>query len=214
MRKLGKEKGITLIALVVTIVVLLILAGITITFVLGENGIINMAQRAADATNNAIGKEQESLGDITNQLQNYLNGGSNEGNGGGDEEIEEPPVPEEPAEEFSRAYGNVDVVFVNKANKLIDANAVPTPTLGEGMVPVKWNETNKAWYVCRTTDSWYNYTENAKQWANIMLRDGLVVEGVTNSATATIEEMAGKKIKKDCCPQPGIQGLFQHAVWD
>ena len=59
----------------VTIVVLLILAGITITFVLGENGIINMAQRAADATNKAIGKEQNDLADITNQLQNYLNGG-------------------------------------------------------------------------------------------------------------------------------------------
>ena len=34
------EKGITLIALVVTIVVLLILAGISINLVLGENGII------------------------------------------------------------------------------------------------------------------------------------------------------------------------------
>ena len=42
----------------VTIVVLLILAGITITFVLGENGIINMAQRAADATNRAMEKKQ------------------------------------------------------------------------------------------------------------------------------------------------------------
>ena len=53
------SQGITLIALVVTIVVLLILAGITITFVLGENGIINMAQRAADATNNAMQKSKE-----------------------------------------------------------------------------------------------------------------------------------------------------------
>ena len=158
--KMSRASGITLIALVVTIVVLLILAGITITFVLGENGIINMAQRAADATNNAMEKEQESLGDITNQMQNYLNGGSGEGNGGGDEEIEEPPVPEEPAAEFSRAYGNVDVVFVNKANKLIDANEVPTPTLGEGMVPVKWNEQDSSWYVCQSTDSsWYSYTK-------------------------------------------------------
>ena len=73
------SQGITLIALVVTIVVLLILAGITITFVLGENGIINMAQRAADATNNAMQKEQEDLGDITNQLQNYLNGNGSSG---------------------------------------------------------------------------------------------------------------------------------------
>ena len=80
LKQISKEQGITLIALVVTIVVLLILAGITITFVLGENGIINMAQRAADATNNAMQKEQEDLADITNQMQNYLNG--NGGSGG------------------------------------------------------------------------------------------------------------------------------------
>ena len=41
-----KETGITLLALVVTIIVLLILAGITISLVLGENGIINRAQNA------------------------------------------------------------------------------------------------------------------------------------------------------------------------
>ena len=54
----------------VTIVVLLILAGITITFVLGENGIINMAQRAADATNKAVGKEQNDSAHITKQMTN------------------------------------------------------------------------------------------------------------------------------------------------
>ena len=49
----NKSEGITLIALVVTIVVLLILAGITLTFVMGEDGIINMAKQAAIATENA-----------------------------------------------------------------------------------------------------------------------------------------------------------------
>ena len=162
-----------------------------------------MAQKAASETNKSMEKEQGDLGNTANQIQNYVNGGSSgetgdgsdEGNDGGDEEIEEPPVPEEPATEFSRAYGNVDVVFVNKANKLIDANAVPTPTLGEGMVPVKWNETDSSWYVCQSTDSsWYSYTKENKKWANVMLRDGLVVEGVTNAETATITEMVGKKV--------------------
>ena len=46
-----KEAGITLIALVVTIVVLLILAGITITFVLSDGGIFSQAQKAGTATN-------------------------------------------------------------------------------------------------------------------------------------------------------------------
>lgn len=38
------SKGITLVALVVTIVVLLILAGVSINLVLGENGLITQAQ--------------------------------------------------------------------------------------------------------------------------------------------------------------------------
>ena len=45
MKKFKKQvKGITLIALVVTIIVLLILAGISINFVFGENGLIGRAQ--------------------------------------------------------------------------------------------------------------------------------------------------------------------------
>lgn len=40
------ERGITLIALVVTIVVLLILAGVTITYALGDNGIFGIAKKA------------------------------------------------------------------------------------------------------------------------------------------------------------------------
>ena len=44
------EKGITLVALVVTIVVLIILAGITLTLVLGQNGIVNKAKEARDKT--------------------------------------------------------------------------------------------------------------------------------------------------------------------
>ena len=47
-----EEKGITLVALVVTIVVLLILAGVSISLVLGNNGIINRAQQARNATLN------------------------------------------------------------------------------------------------------------------------------------------------------------------
>ena len=47
---LKKEKGITLIALVVTIVVLLILAGVSISMLTGENGIIKQAQDAKEET--------------------------------------------------------------------------------------------------------------------------------------------------------------------
>ncbi len=44
------QKGITLIALVITIIVLLILAGVSIAMLLGENGILTQARRADQAT--------------------------------------------------------------------------------------------------------------------------------------------------------------------
>ena len=47
---LKKQKGITLIALVVTIVVLLILAGVTISLLLDENGIIAKSKDARTET--------------------------------------------------------------------------------------------------------------------------------------------------------------------
>ena len=52
--KVAKEKkGITLIALVITIIVLLILAGISISMLTGQNGILNRAQEAKEQTQNA-----------------------------------------------------------------------------------------------------------------------------------------------------------------
>ena len=88
------ERGITLIALVVTIVVLIILAGISISMLTGENGIITRAQESKIQTE--IGKEKEYItlsvsairgdkiakgdtSEITNgELQNEINNYTNE----------------------------------------------------------------------------------------------------------------------------------------
>ena len=47
------QKGITLIALVITIIVLLILAGVSIAMLTGQNGILNQANKAKNDTNSA-----------------------------------------------------------------------------------------------------------------------------------------------------------------
>lgn len=63
---LGKTKGqggITLVALVVTIVVLLILAGITIALVFAQNGVVGKAQEAARESNK---------GTIADNIQGYI----------------------------------------------------------------------------------------------------------------------------------------------
>ena len=60
--------GITLIALIITIIVLLILAGVTLNMVMGENGIIKKAQLAKSKTEEAQNKEMEEL----SNLENYV----------------------------------------------------------------------------------------------------------------------------------------------
>ena len=53
MNRNRQEKGITLIALVITIIVLLILAGISIAMLTGENGILTKADNAKEGTKRA-----------------------------------------------------------------------------------------------------------------------------------------------------------------
>ena len=60
-KKFNKNKGITLIALVVTIIVLLILAGISISMLTGQNGILNRAAEAKEKNNAAQEEEQIKL---------------------------------------------------------------------------------------------------------------------------------------------------------
>ena len=59
--KLQKEKGITLIALIVTIIILIILAGISISTLTGDNGIIDQAHTAKEDTEIASWEEQIDL---------------------------------------------------------------------------------------------------------------------------------------------------------
>ena len=62
MEKLKKYKGITLIALVISIIVLLILAGVTINIALGENGLFNQTKLAIEKYKDAQNKEEQELG--------------------------------------------------------------------------------------------------------------------------------------------------------
>ena len=72
--KFGESKAVTLIALVITIIVLLILAGVAIAMLTGENGIISKAMQAKIRTEEA--KETEETG--LNEIENYINGKSAE----------------------------------------------------------------------------------------------------------------------------------------
>ena len=70
MRKiLKKENGITLVALVVTIIVLIILAGVSINLILGDNGIITIAKRSKENIELAKIEEEKELNELYMQLE-------------------------------------------------------------------------------------------------------------------------------------------------
>ena len=69
--RLKKNKGMTLISLVVTIIILIILAAVTIRLVLGDNGIINKAQTAADETTKEAATEAMNFKITSAQIETY-----------------------------------------------------------------------------------------------------------------------------------------------
>lgn len=75
MRK--SSKGITLIALIITIIILLILAGVTIAQ-LTESGLFDKAKQAEQESENAQIKEEITLGDYENKIVEYVNGSNRE----------------------------------------------------------------------------------------------------------------------------------------
>ena len=68
-----KERGITLIALVVTIIILLILAGVTLNIALSDNGLFSKAKKAADDYNQKSIEEELQILYAEKQMENYEN---------------------------------------------------------------------------------------------------------------------------------------------
>ena len=69
--RMNGNKGITLIALVITIIVLLILAGVTIAALSGDNGILTRAKDAKEKTAQVQQDEEKTLSNMENILENY-----------------------------------------------------------------------------------------------------------------------------------------------
>lgn len=63
------QKGITLVALVVTIIVLIILAGVSIALVLGDNGIVSKAKKGANDYKTAANLEDRQLTNASKYME-------------------------------------------------------------------------------------------------------------------------------------------------
>ena len=134
---LRRNKGITLIALVVTIIVLLILAGISIAMLTGQNGILNRAAEAKEKTGVAQEDESQKLQgyeDTINQYAPSSNGGSTGGGSeggnpaGGSLPTETGTTPYLPNSTFSKKEGDLATGLVIKDNNDNEYVWVEVPT--------------------------------------------------------------------------------------
>ena len=183
-KNFDRNKGITLIALVITIIVLLILAGISIMTLTGDNGILKRATEAQEKTEGATAQEKvelETIGSfdtIGNLNLDLLKSNIQKAGGSIDGDGFPAIVTMDGYKFFVSSSGEVELIGktteVGDTNLLGKANA---PKLSDGMIPIKWNGSN--WVICSKDDpEWYDYidqtsgTDGTSKWANIMLSDG------------------------------------------
>ena len=117
-----KNKGITLVALVVTIVVLLILAGVSINLVLGNNGIIAKAKEAETKSAEASQNDLKGMNGLVSEMEGAL-AGNGSGNGGAGGSGTDTKVPAEATKEtapyfpdntFTKKEGTIETGLVIK----------------------------------------------------------------------------------------------------
>lgn len=184
----GSNRGITLVALVVTIVVLLILAGITLNYVFGDNGLINRANDAKIATEIADIKEQIQTDILSEQA----------GNQGSISDSSLKTILEKygtinydtdgtKIKSITTTKGNHEIAMAdiwsgttNDTNNTVVADGswsgtVNTPKIdGTGLTAIYWNGTD--WTKLTGASSqeewnkWYDYSK--RNWANAQSADG------------------------------------------
>ena len=132
MNSVKEERGVTLVALVITVIVLIILAWTTLGTLVGDNGIITKAQEASQNMENASREEDELIQNLLNDIK-----GAEGGNGG---EIE---IPE----------GTIEFGEVTWSNGQAEVEIIANPGEGESL-QYQINGTNEG--------SWQNIASGNK----------------------------------------------------
>ena len=163
MNKLENRNGITLIALVITIIVLLILAGISVSMITNQDGILNKAINAKKASEEATKREERQLSELSELIEN--NGeasliGYNE-----DKKTNSPRVTGSTSEE---------------------SGLIPIKYNGTNWVVC--SETDKEWY--NYADQNESPKQELK-WANAMLSDGKYKAGEVKEGQVVEENELG-----------------------
>ena len=135
------NSGITLVALIITIIVLIILAGVTISLVVGDNGIITKSKEAKINMTNASSEEKEALQNMANEMNEIESGiGGNEPEKPDNPNIKEyhngVPIPKG----FYYVGGEAETGLVISDHPDDEKVAVKAGQTGDITVPLKGNQ--------------------------------------------------------------------------
>ncbi len=116
----GKNKGITLVALVITVIILLILAGITINLTIGENGIIQKAKEAGRNYQNAAEYEKIALDELMNTTDHIIDNVTNDNKKPYDESEFRKLIAQAITQEgVATTWEDSNVIFVENIGKIL-----------------------------------------------------------------------------------------------
>ena len=183
-REIRRQKGITLIALIITIVILIILATITINIAFGENGLIKRAEQARDLSEQTTSDEEEQLNSVTEYLDEKLNG-----------------TKAEDTEVYVTLYTDGTLGFSNDESKI------------EGLTPLEgknWNITDSIfsidWNADIATTPWFNDSETITK---VVFMNKIVPKSVTGlfMECTELKEIEGIE-NLDTSKVTSMEGLF------
>ena len=210
--KTKEAKGITLIALVITIIVLLILAGVTIATLTGDNGILKQADKAKTET--TMGEEKEAIGLAYNgakteklggvitagdlNTQFTKNGTKATASGEGTIKVDFETGRSYALDDHGKIEEWIDIAKYVKVGDYVDYN--PTITTKDGTTPVETSKLSYSSPIGTATEhgngnSVQNFTATEKtRWRVLSIENG-VVELISENVIKTSDTNANFILK-------------------
>ena len=154
MKNEENQKGITLIALVVTSIVLLILAGVSIAMLTGENGI--MSKAATASWKSKLGDAQDIVAlDVSDAMSKYFIHAYVDEN-------------DTESEAFTTIDGAIEKGCTTAATELGDGyTVIPNTTGGEGKIGIEYESNGKTYSVTGSLST----TNTKVQWGKMQVGD-------------------------------------------
>ena len=171
-----KRAGITLIALVITIIVLLILAGVSIALLTGDNGILTKANNASEQTkqSGAVEKVKLAVGESYDNLGkfDYEAFKTNVAKVEGFEKFDgDNVIVDGTTISVDKTSGKVTLVKSGESTgDDVWTGTVNKPKMTSDMTAIYWDESKAEQTTTADNSNWYNYDE--KKWANAKTSDG------------------------------------------